>query len=72
MDHTEYVIGQTWLRPAPCPWAQEWRIMDVDRRKSVTFLHVTPYPISGIVRDNGWVSTVVFAEEMARRGAHLQ
>ncbi len=73
MDHTEYVVGQEWRqtirsRSGTMTWDQEWRVVEVDRRMSVTFLKVNP-PVNIRGDSAHWISTGLFAVEMEKRGA---
>lgn len=66
MEHTEYAVGQVWLRGKGV-WERKWRIVEVDRCLSVTFLRVVGLHIDGSTAS--WISAGLFAEEMKKHGA---
>lgn len=73
MDHTEYAVGQTWRKTiksqrGTMPWDHEWRVTNIDRRMSVTFLKVDP-PVNIRGGSDHWISTGLFSVEMEQRGA---
>lgn len=66
MEYTEYAVGQVWMRGKGA-WEREWRITEVDRRMSVTFLRVVGLHIDGSTAS--WISAGLFVEEMRKHGA---